>query len=378
MNFHPVILWTDALIYLLAVAIVIFIFWARGQVQLRQAWRSVLKNWLAMAALFILSLYIVVGLLDSLHFQIIDQGQKSEVQSLFDYLIKPLGQQDEKTYSAPFATHLYVKELITLPNGTAYQGYPLLKYAPHIFGTDRIGRDVFYETLKSIRTGLIIGTLTTLVILPFAVLFGMLAGYFRGWIDDVIQYVYTTLSSVPDILLIAAAILAWQIFMTNHPQFFPTLLQRADIRLLTLCIILGVTSWTGLCRLLRGETLKLREMDYVQAARALGVKNRHILVRHILPNLMHLILIAVVMDFSALVLAEAVLTYVGAGVDPTTMSWGNMINAARQELARDPVVWWPLLAAFTFMFPLVICANLFADAVRDALDPRYQNKCRVD
>ena len=87
-----------------------------------------------------------------------------------------------------------------------------------------------------------------------------------------IQYVYTTLSSIPDILLIVAAILAWQIFMTNHPDILPNLLQRADIRLLTLCVILGITSWTGLCRLLRGETLKLREMDYVQAARALGTK----------------------------------------------------------------------------------------------------------
>ena len=103
-----------------------------------------------------------------------------------------------------------------------------------------------------------------------------------------------------------------------------------------------------------------------------GQRNSNILIQHILPNLMHIILISVVIDFSGLVLAEAVLTYVGVGVDPTTMSWGNMIFAARQELARDPIVWWPLVAAFIFMFPLVISANLFADAVRDALDPRLK------
>jgi len=105
-------------------------------------------------------------------------------------------------------------------------------------------------------------------------------------------------------------------------------------------MILGITSWTGLCRLLRAETLKIREIDYVQAAHAMGVKHRKTISRHIIPNVMHIILITVVLDFSSLVLAEAVLSYVGVGVDPTTMSWGNMINSARLELAREPIVWW--------------------------------------
>jgi peptide/nickel transport system permease protein len=121
---------------------------------------------------------------------------------------------------------------------------------------------------------------------------------------------------------------------------------------------------------LRGETLKLRELDYVQAARAFGVSDIRIMLRHILPNLYHLVLISVVMDFSGLVLAEAVLSYVGVGVDPAMQSWGNMINAARLEMAREPVVWWPLVAAFGFMFTLVLSANLFADSVRDAFDPK--------
>jgi peptide/nickel transport system permease protein len=142
------------------------------------------------------------------------------------------------------------------------------------------------------------------------------------------------------------------------------------MRLLFLCLILGVTSWTGLCRLLRAETLKLREMEYVQAAQVLGVKRRIILSRHILPNVIHIVLISVVLDFSALVLAEAVLSYINIGVDPTTYSWGNMINGARLEMAREPIVWWSLTAAFVFMFTLVLAANLFADCVRDAFDPR--------
>jgi peptide/nickel transport system permease protein len=242
----------------------------------------------------------------------------------------------------------------------------------HILGTDKVGQDVFYQSLKSIRTGLVIGTLTTLVMLPFAILLGIMAGYFGGRIDDGIQYLYTTLNSIPGVLLIAAAILMTQVYMATHAASFESLEARADMRLLFLCMILGVTSWTGLCRLLRGETLKLREVDYIQAAYAFGVGNLTIIVRHILPNVMHIVLIAVVLDFSSLVLAEAVLSYINIGVDPSMISWGNMINGARLEMAREPIVWWSLVAAFIFMFGLVLSANLFSDAVRDGFDPRLR------
>jgi len=249
---------------------------------------------------------------------------------------------------------------------------PLLALAGqyHVFGTDKVGQDVFYQILKSVRTALIIGLVTTLVMLPVAVLLGIVAGYFRGWVDDVIQYLYTVLNSIPGVLLIAAAVLMMQVVIDTHPEWFATAAERADLRLLALCFILGITSWTGLCRLLRGETLKLRELEYIQAAQAFGVSSWRIILRHILPNLMHIVIIALVMDFSGLVLAEAVLSYVGIGVDPTMTSFGTMINNARMELGREPVVWWSLAAAFSAMFILVLAANLFADAVRDAFDPR--------
>jgi peptide/nickel transport system permease protein len=240
----------------------------------------------------------------------------------------------------------------------------------HVFGTDKVGQDVFYQILKSVRTALVIGLVTTLVTLPLAIGLGILAGYFRGWVDDAIQYLYTTLSSIPGVLLIAAAVLMMQVIIDTHPQWFSTAAERADLRLLSLCFILGLTSWTSLCRLLRGETLKLRELEYIQAAQAFGVADLSILRRHILPNLMHIVVIALVMDFSGLVLAEAVLSYVGIGVDPTMVSFGTMINNARMELSREPAVWWSLASAFVFMFALVLAANLLADAVRDAFDPR--------
>jgi peptide/nickel transport system permease protein len=240
----------------------------------------------------------------------------------------------------------------------------------HIFGTDKVGQDVFYQSLKSIRTGVLIGTLTTMVLLPFAMVLGTFAGYFRGWIDDIIQYIYTTLSSIPNVLLIVASVLVLEIIINKHPEIFNNIAVRADMRLLALCIILGVTSWTSLCRLLRAETLKLREQDYVQASIALGTSDVKLIGRHIVPNLMHIVFITVALDFSSLVLAEAVLAYIGVGVDPSTFSWGNMINVARLELAREPIVWWSLSAAFVFMFTLVLAANLFADVVQKAFDPR--------
>jgi peptide/nickel transport system permease protein len=463
MMFKPVMLWTDALIFVLLAVILMFTVYVRRHAHLRAPWRGVMHSPTGLASVLVLAIFVVVGLLDSIHYRPalpLQPGQSVqysvEVLSVLDSLLTDLRTHTEKTYSAPLATHLYAKETTVLADGRAVRIYPRLKYGGaqlanprsgwaadigmrvalgsvkglmlagvlmllpllwqalrlrvalaqarqqlaaralpwrtlvfiltvlavigcvmvelaagyHVFGTDKVGQDVLFSTLKSIRTGLVIGTLTTLVMLPFALLLGIMAGYFRGWVDDVIQYLYTTLNSIPGVLLIAAAVLIMQIYIEAHPAVFDTAAARTDFRLLFLCLILGVTSWTGLCRLLRGETLKLRELDYIQAATAFGVSDWRIITRHILPNLQHLVLISVVMDFSGLVLAEAVLSYVGVGVDPAMHSWGNMINSARLEMAREPVVWWQLSAAFVFMFALVLAANLFADSVRDAFDPR--------
>ena len=240
----------------------------------------------------------------------------------------------------------------------------------HLLGTDLTGNDVLYQSLKSIRTAFVIGTLATVATLPLAVVLGLLAGYFRGWVDEVIQYLYTVLSSVPNVLLIAACVLMVQVFLDKNPDLFETGAERSDLKLFLLCAVLGLTGWAGLCRLLRGETMKLRELEYVQAATAFGVSHGRIMLRHIFPNVAHLMLIVTVLEFSSLILYEAVLSYVGVGVDPSMNSFGGMINLARNEMSRDPVVWWSFAAAFGFMVTLVLAANLFADGVRDAFDPR--------
>ncbi len=467
MPWQIVVLWSDILIWLLVLAGIGFGLLIARSEPLLAAWRRVGADRVGMAAATILLCFIVVGLLDSLHFRLQLEGKPGdkarygvEVLSVLDALAAPLRGRNEKTYSEPFATRLYARETMDLPGGGQGRDYPRLKYGGshlgdrehdvaadagltafrvgvlgglawlalaagltgvlairarlphrsvwlaiwrgetglawnavlgtlgvvallvlplfwlsgsyHVFGTDKVGQDVLYQVLKSVRTGLIIGLVTTLVMLPVAVLLGIVAGYFRGWVDDLIQYLYTVLNSIPGVLLIAAAVLMMQVIIDTHPQWFATAAERADLRLLALCFILGMTSWTGLCRLLRGETLKLRELEYIQAAQAFGVSNGRIILRHILPNLMHIVIIALVMDFSGLVLAEAVLSYVGIGVDPTMISFGTMINSARMELGREPVVWWSLTAAFAAMLILVLAANLFADAVRDAFDPRAQ------
>ncbi len=324
-----------------------------------------------MVSLAILSIYVLIGLLDSVGWrdvQLDTEGKFVRTEdgkivyaprslSLLDRLCMRLRERTEKTYSAPLATHLYSKATIQQPDGSVVRDYPPLQYQrSHLLGTDKVGNDVLYRALKGVRTALIIGGFTTLIAIPFAIGLGVLAGYFGGWSDDIIQYVYTTLASIPGVLLVVA-------FMLLFGQ-----------GLFNLCLILGLQSWTGLCRLLRGETLKLRELEYIQAAEAFGVSRAKIILKHIVPNVMHIILISAILDFSGWIFAEAVLTYLQIGVEPTTGSWGNMINTARLELARDPIVWWNLAAAFLLMFGLVLPANLFGDAVRDALDPRLRTE----
>lgn len=346
---------SDILVWLLIILSVFFIKQTLKREPMRQSWKKVFRKKRSVIASTVLLSFITIALLDSIHFK-----SDFQIKSVLDVILEPLSHTEE-SYSAPLSNHLLDPNI---------QGiYHKLQHY-HLLGTSKIGEDVLYQSLKSIRTGFIIGSVTTLFMLPFAVMFGMMAGYFGGRVDDIIQYIYTTLSSIPAVLLIAAAVLSLQSLMNRHEDWFQTVIGRSDLRLLALCAILGVTSWTTLCRILRGEVLKLREIEFVQAAQGLGVGHFKMMIVHFLPNLIPIILISVVLDFSGLVLAEAVLSYVGVGVDPSSYSWGTMINSARLELARVPIVWWSLTSAFIFMFTFVLSANIFADAIREGFDPR--------
>ena len=361
----------NSIVALLALLALLLFLAGRRREQWRLACREVGARPAAVLSAGILALYLAVALLDSIGWasplreeatgEILRNRQGKVIygpgKSLLDRLLSPLEQRTEESYSAPFAKTLFTPESGTDENGHLRRIHKPLRFpGKHPLGTDRIGRDVLLLSLKSIRTGIIVGLLTTLVAIPFALLLGVCAGYFGGWLDDAIQYLYTVVSSIPTVLFVAA----FMVIFGNG--------------LLQLCLAMGLASWTSLCRLLRAETLKLREAEFVAAAKILGVPPWKILLRHVVPNVLHVVLITTVLRFSSEVLSEAVLTYLGIGVGADTMSWGTMINDARAELTRDPVVWWKLASAFLFMLGLVLPANILGDALRDALDPRLRTQ----
>ena len=290
-------------------------------------------------AILVVGLYLAIGLLDSIAWkggipeEVVDVLPNAPL-TLIDRAF--LGTR-EASYSAPFAEVEF------------YGGAPLRNPGAHPLGTDILGRDVLYLSLKGARVALLIGGLTSLIAIPLALFFGVGAGYFGGRFDDLVFFLISTLASMPGLLLLIALIMA---------------MGRGT---LSVCVALGVTSWVGFCRLSRAETLKLRELDYVAAARALGVTEVRIVLRHILPNLAHLIVITFVLMFSGLVLSEVVLSWLGIGVDG---SWGQMIDSARNELSREPIIWWNIAAAGFALFGLVLAVNSVGDAIRDVLDPR--------
>jgi peptide/nickel transport system permease protein len=465
-----VILWTDYVIYALLIAAAVYLWRILTNPNLRASWRKVFREPAPMCAAIVLAVFLIVAMLDSLHFRRLlpaasgahsaAAAYATRTESVLDALLARQIEMREKEWSEPFAYHAFRKETNAF-SATQAADYPRLKYGGahlteptsqrsvditkrgitgaliglaiagvlalgigmavarrtgqglsaalrnvarnetempwraaiitlavlcvlcgaiwawmdhyHVFGTDQTGNSVLFQALKSVRTAFVIGTLSTLATLPFAIVLGLMAGYFKGWVDDLIQYIYTTLTAVPGVLLIAACVLMVQVFIDKNPQLFDTGLERADLKLFLLCVILGLTGWATLCRLIRAETLKLRELDYVQAAVAFGVKPAKIMSRHILPNVMHLVLITTVLSFSELILYEAVLSYVGVGVDPSMNSFGGMINLARSEMSRSPIVWWSFASAFFMMLALVLSANLFADGVCDAFDPRSRS-----
>jgi peptide/nickel transport system permease protein len=308
-----------------------------AQSHLKIAVKRITKDKLAVAGFCVICLFALIALLDSLPLPKLTAGRVQWNRTIIDVLF----QKDvERSYSPPLADKGVLNR----------KEFPLQSH--HLLGTDNLGEDVLYNALKGVRTAFIIGIVPSVIAAFFAIIFGLLAGFYGGWVDDIIQYIYQVLSSIPGILLLIAMLMV---------------MERG---LWQLCVALGVTSWVGLCRLMRGETLKVKNMEYIEAARMLGASDFRLLVRHILPNVMYLVIIEMTLDFSALVMSEAVLTYIGIGVEPGTGSWGRMIMMADRELPNS--IWWNLAGASAFLFVLVLAFNLFADALRDALDPRLK------
>ncbi|MCS7049451.1 MAG: ABC transporter permease [Verrucomicrobiae bacterium] len=221
----------------------------------------------------------------------------------------------------------------------------------HPLGTDSLGRDVLLQVIQGTRIAFEVGILTSLIAIPIAVVLGALAGYYGRRVDDFIVWLYTVFDSIPGLLFILAIAIV------------------VGKGLLGVCLGIGLTTWVGLCRLIRGEYIKHRDRQYVLAARALGVKNFAIMFRHILPNVLHLVIISFSLRFPGAILTEVVLSYLGVGVQGEP-SWGIMISDAKLRLWQGH--WWELAGATAAMFFIVLAFNLFGDALRDALDPKLR------
>jgi peptide/nickel transport system permease protein len=231
-----------------------------------------------------------------------------------------------------------------------------------LLGTDWAGRSVLLKTVLGAKVSLTVGLMANVIAVPLGMLLGALAGYHGKRVDDVIVWLYTTLSCIPGIILLIALKYAF----SRQPVLG---LDLSGIH--GIYVALGVTSWVGTCRLARAEVMKIRELDYVTSARAIGSRSGLILLRHVMPNIAHIGIISFSLGMVAAVHSEVILSYLGLGVDIGTPSWGNMINSARQDLMAGR--WWELTAAVGAMFLLVLALNIFGDRLRDALDPRLRN-----
>jgi peptide/nickel transport system permease protein len=329
-------LWVQNALVILGFGLVAFLIWSGSRNERWQrAFVRLRRDRIGVISGIVIALYLTIGALDMLRLPI---GHSVAGTSVMDLLTQ--GVPAEKSYSAPLA-----KQTLSVAKPEPLEGW-------HLLGTDTLGKDTLVQTLKACRTALIIGGLTSAIYIPVGALLGILAGYFRRWVDDIVQYFYSVISSIPDILLLVSILMVLGKSLAN------------------MSIALGITGWVGLCRLLRGETLRQSQRPYVDAARAIGQSHWRIITRHLLPNVMHLVLINFVLGFSSLVLAEAILSYLGVGAPVGTASWGAMIDSARNELSRQPVVWWNLTAATAALFFLVLALNLFSDSLRRAFSPR--------
>lgn len=239
---------------------------------------------------------------------------------------------------------------VQTPVGAQYMPFSF----EHPFGTDVLGRDILARAVHGSATALAVGFTASGIALVIGVLLGALAGYFGGWVDNLIVWIYTTIDSIPYILLI------------------PSLTFVLGRGLINVYIAVGVTSWVVLCRLIRGEFMKHKNRDYVLAAGALGAGHARKIFRHILPNVAHLGFVQFGLGFVAAIKIEVILSYLGIGVEPSTPSWGIMLDDAKLELSRP--FWGNLVAATLFMFFLILAFNLFNDALRESLDPKLKNK----
>jgi peptide/nickel transport system permease protein len=228
---------------------------------------------------------------------------------------------------------------------------PSLDPPAYLLGTDEVGRSQVVRLLFGGQVSLFVGFVAALVNFAVGVPLGLASGYFRGSFDDFITWLITTLNGIPQIYLLLIIAALWR----PGP--------------LTLIVIIGFLNWTGITLYVRGQTISLREREYVTAARTVGATHRRIMFKHILPNCLPLIFILAAIDIGGIVLLESALSFLGLGILPPTPSWGNMLTNGASYFVR---AWWLVVSPGVMIFLTVLCLYLIGDGLRDALDPRLK------
>jgi len=233
-------------------------------------------------------------------------------------------------------------------------------------GTDEFGRSVLQKLLLGAHTSMTVAFFANIIAVPLGMVLGAIAGFYGRWLDDGIVWLYTTLAAIPGLVRLLALKFAFkdQVFWEG------TWIELDMDGMAGLVFVLAVTSWIGTCRLVRAETMKIRELDYVLAARAIGRGRLSILFRHIIPNLLHLGIIQFSLGFVGAIMAEVTLSFLNLGI-PDAPSWGKMIDSAKMDLVVGR--WWQIAAATGATFLIVLAWSIFGDRLRDALDPRLRN-----
>lgn len=278
----------------------------------QDAWKRLRRDRMAMASLWVVGIYVLIALLSGLG--LIAQGWEEAVS--------------DREYAPPSSASWLLW-----------------------CGTDIFSRSVLLKAILGTYVSISVAFLSSAIAIPLGVVLGALAGYFGGLIDDVITWFYTTLSNIPSILLLIS------------------LTYVMEKGIFSMSLALGVTSWVTICRLIRGEFIKHKEREYVQAAKSLGGSHMRRIFVHILPNVTHIIIIQVSFLFISAILAEVILSYLGLGVQGLP-SWGTMIDEAKLEVARN--VTWQLWTATGFIFFIALALNILGDALRDCLDPKLR------
>jgi len=241
--------------------------------------------------------------------------------------------------------------------------------ANNILGTDFLGRSVLRKTLYGAKVSITVAFWASIISLVIGVPLGAIAGYFRGFVDEIIVWLYTTLSSIPYILLILAFALVLKDKTISLRWAGREAFSFELSGITTVYLAIGLTSWVGICRLIRGEVIKHKDREYILAAKSYGCGNGRIILKYLMPNVVHIIIINFSLRFVSFIQAEVILSFLGLG-EKNRPSWGAMIDMARLDLPKG--YWWEMTAATAAIFFISLALNIFGDALRDSLDPKLR------